>query len=70
MDNPPPKLPILLVITKFKSLYPQTNPWVLAGKKKKFNKYKNKKKIVVQRAVSLHVTRATLEETTALAERS
>lgn len=69
MDNPPPKLAILLVITKFKSLYPQTNPWVLAGKK---NNLINKKikKIVVQRAVSLHVTRATLEETTALAERS
>lgn len=69
MDNPPPKLSILLVITKFKSLYPQTNPWVLAGKKK-INKYKKLNKIVVQRAVSLHVTRATLEETTALAERS
>lgn len=69
MDNPPPKLPILLVITKFKSLYPQTNPWVLAGKK--INKYKKIIIIIlVQRAVSLHVTRATLEETTALAERS
>lgn len=69
MDNPPPKLPILLVITKFKSLYPKTNPWVLAGKKNFLINTKIKK-IVVQRAVSLHVTRATLEETTALAERS
>lgn len=65
----PQSFPFYLWLQNLSPFTPKQTPGYLQAKKKNLINTKIKK-IVVQRAVSLHVTRATLEETTALAERS